>query len=220
MRHRLFRAFFIFILILSSFNAISLAQSKAVDSSDKGRGYVIRRVEFIGNETLDDKFVYKTIGLFPTKIYKPNEIENCINRLNKLGRFERVRKENVEITFNDQERFVDIAFHLKEKPNLETKTVPVASSDKGKGYVIRKLESVGNEATRHRVVMRAAGSEFLLGTPFNPAQVNKWVRGLNKLGRFERVTKENIELKFNDEERFVDITFHVKEKPNLKIRTK
>jgi outer membrane protein assembly factor BamA len=220
MCNRLFRAFFIFILFLSSFNAISLAQSKTVDSSDKGKGYIIRRVEFIGNETLDDKFVYRTIGLFPTEIYKPDEIENCINRLNKLGRFERVRKENVEITFNDQERFVDITFHLKEKPNLKTKTVPVTSSDKGKGYVIRRIEVWGNETVQHKVVMRAAGTFLIEGSPFYVKKVDDWVRGLNKLGRFERVTKENIELKFNDEERFVDITFHVKEKPNLKIHRK
>ncbi|MBI3649513.1 MAG: 5'-nucleotidase C-terminal domain-containing protein [Acidobacteria bacterium] len=93
-----------------------------LDSGNRGKGYTLRRVEVIGNETVKDNLVFKTIGLNPATLYHPSDIDGCINRLNRFGRFERVTKDNFEIVFDDQERFVDITVHLREKPHLRIRT--------------------------------------------------------------------------------------------------
>jgi hypothetical protein len=38
-----------------------------------------------------------------------------VSNLNRLGRFEKLTKENIEINIDEQEHFVDILIKLKEK---------------------------------------------------------------------------------------------------------
>jgi len=87
--------------------------------------------------------------------------------------------------------------------------------DEGVAFYIRRTEVYGGDTTNHHVVMRAVG-DLRPEQPYNPELVEKWVIGLNRLGRFERVKKEDIEIRIDKQEHFVDVLFHVKEKPGLK----
>jgi len=81
----------------------------------EGASFFIRRVEFTGNIVTKDAVVWRAIGLRPGEPYNPARVELSIVRLNRLGRFERISREDVTITINEQEHFVDLDFQLKEK---------------------------------------------------------------------------------------------------------
>lgn len=89
--------------------------------------------------------------------------------------------------------------------------------DEGSSFHIRRTEVEGNEKTNHNVVMRAAGG-LRPDQPYDPQQVETWMAGMNRLGRFERVKKEDIEIKIDKQGHFVDLLFHVKEKAGLRTR--
>ena len=89
--------------------------------------------------------------------------------------------------------------------------------NEGPAYYISRTEVIGNETTGHRVVMQAAG--LSPGEPYNPNRIEVWAAGLNRLGRFERVKREDIEVELDHKEHLADVRFHLKENPGLKIRT-
>jgi len=80
----------------------------------------------------------------------------------------------------------------------------------GESFFIRRIEFIGNTTTRHRIVQRATGLH--LNDPYNPARLDKAIQGLNRLGRFELVTKEDVTVEINEQGHFVDLLFHLKEK--------
>ena len=88
--------------------------------------------------------------------------------------------------------------------------------DEGPRFFIRRTEVMGNATTNHMVIMRAAG--LWPDRPYNPNRIDKWIEGLNRLGRFEPVKRESIKVEVNEQEHFVDVLFQLQEKPGLKIR--
>jgi outer membrane protein assembly factor BamA len=88
--------------------------------------------------------------------------------------------------------------------------------NEGPSFYIRRTEVMGNETTNHMVVMRAAN--LWPDQPYNPNRIDKWIEGLNRLGRFEQVKREDIEIEVNEQEHFADVVFHLEEKPGLKNR--
>jgi outer membrane protein assembly factor BamA len=83
----------------------------------EGRSFVIRRIEIVGNSVTSDYVIGRTIGFHLTDPFNPARLEASIRALNRLGKFERVRKEDVRVQVDEAEGTVDLRFHLKEKAN-------------------------------------------------------------------------------------------------------
>jgi len=191
-----------------------------VGSPDRGAGYTIRRIEVVGNATTGHTVVMQAAGTFliegtPFDIKK---LDDWVRGLNRLGRFKPLTKGNVELRFNDQERFVDITFYVVEKSNKPGRFLPVGGSERGQGYTIRRVEFTGNESVSDPLVFKTAGLH--LTESYSPNKIDSSIKRINEFGRFEQVTKDNIEMKFDDQNRFVDILVHLREKPNRKPRIK
>jgi outer membrane protein insertion porin family len=81
----------------------------------EGQQFFVRRVECAGNKTVRDDLIWRTLGLKIGLPFNPKDIEKSIKRLDRLGKFEKINREDVEISVNEVEHFVDVAFYLKEK---------------------------------------------------------------------------------------------------------
>jgi outer membrane protein assembly factor BamA len=87
--------------------------------------------------------------------------------------------------------------------------------DRLEGLVIRRLEFSGNTFTKDKVVRRAASS-LREGDLFTVRALDQSLKRLNKLGRFEKVTEQNVEWRVNQSSREVDFIIRVKEQPRRK----
>jgi outer membrane protein assembly factor BamA len=160
-----------------------------------------------GAKIFSDRELLRIAGIKPEQTYKPDTNEWIVRRINRAY-LERgfikaevsVRKESSIPQPTGKQEIIDLKITISEGP----------------AYHVRRTEVMGNETTNHKVVMRAAG--LWPEEPYNPNRTDRWVDGLNRLGRFELVKREDIEVNVNDQEHFADVLFHLKEKPGLKIR--
>lgn len=82
---------------------------------DEGAAFFVRRLEFVGNETTRDRIVRKQMRFDNGSRYRQRLIDESLERLNRLGRFEKLTRKNIELDVNDSEHFVDILVRLKER---------------------------------------------------------------------------------------------------------
>lgn len=84
----------------------------------EGPMFVIGRLDFSGNRATKDSLIFRAVGLRPGEPYSPARVDRAIRRLNRLGRFARVKRKDVAVEINDQNHLVFVSFHFTErKPN-------------------------------------------------------------------------------------------------------
>lgn len=88
---------------------------------DEGAVFLLRRLEFVGNETTRDQIVRRRVLLQEGAPYSEELMEKSLNRLNDLRRFEKLTLANVESRVDEKERFVDLLFHLEEIKRTQTR---------------------------------------------------------------------------------------------------
>ena len=81
--------------------------------------------------------------------------------------------------------------------------------DEGAIFRLRRLEFVGNETTRDRVVRRTVLQQE--GEPFSEELMEKSLNRLNGLRRFEKLTMADVESSVDEKELVVDLLVHLKE---------
>ena len=80
---------------------------------------------------------------------------------------------------------------------------------------VRRVEFVGNTFTRDRDMRRQI---FLNeGDIFTPENLRKSVEGLNKFGKFEKISEENVSWIWDKPNRDIDFIFYLEEKKQPKI---
>ena len=86
------------------------------------RTYAVRRIEFIGNENTRDRIVRRRVTFSEGKTLTEKDIEQTMKNLNRLKRLEKLKREDIEITYAvtdpatpDWHCFADILIHVKEK---------------------------------------------------------------------------------------------------------
>jgi hypothetical protein len=84
--------------------------------------YAVRRIEFIGNQNTRDRIVRRRIAFSESKTLTEKDIEQTIKNLNRLKRLEKLKREDIEITYAEADPampdwhcFADILIHVKEK---------------------------------------------------------------------------------------------------------
>lgn len=163
--------------------------------------YRLRKVDVTGADHIKIERIVKACKTRDDSSFSPASLSECETRIKNLYAeygYIRVRVEVQPVylpaSYGSKEGFADIRVTITEGPK----------------YYVYRIEVIGNERTGHRVVERAAG--IRLGEPYNPAKIEKWVRGLNQLGRFEVIKKEDIDIQINDQDQTVYVLFRVKEK--------
>jgi len=166
----------------------------------------IGEVTVEGANALATKDLLAIAGVKPKQDFRPDSIERIINRIRNAYLERGFIK--VEISVRKDSTTQQPA-RKKETVNLKIRIY------EGPRYFVCRTEVMGNEMTNHGVVMRAAGLRM---GPYNPSRIDKWVEGLNRLGRFEPVKREDIVIDLNETEHCADVLFQLKEKPGLKTR--
>jgi outer membrane protein assembly factor BamA len=160
-----------------------------------------------GANAFTTKNLLAIAGVKRKQDFRPNTIQRIIDRI-RSAYLDRGYM-NVAIAVNTDS--------IAQQPTIKKARVNLkVSIYEGPRYFVRRTEVMGNEQTNHGVVMRAAG--LRTGEPYNPNRIDKWVAGLNRLGRFQPVKREDIQIEMDEQEHSADVLFHLKEKPGLKIR--
>ena len=167
----------------------------------------IREITVEGTYALTTKNVLAIAGVKPKQDLRPETIESIEGRIKSAYLERGFIKADISV------RKESTGQHTARKKESVTLHITI---HEGPRYFVGRIEVMGNEQTNHGVVMRAAG--LRPGEPYNPNRIAKWVEGLNRLGRFEPVKRENIVVELDEAEHEADVLFHLKEKPGLKIR--
>ena len=84
-------------------------------------------------------------------------------------------------------------------------------------YPVRRIQFIGNENTRDRILRRRI--TFSEGKPLTEQDIERTIKKLNGLKRLEKLKREDIEIEYGVEDSatpgwhcFADILIHVKEK--------
>jgi len=174
---------------------------KAVDITlpiDEGERYRLGGITFKNNKAIQDARLLRS--LFPMKdgdIFNTDNIRKGLEALRKgYGELGYINFTSVpETHIDDQTKLIRLEIDL----------------DEGKPFYIRRIEFVGNETTRDKVIRRELAVEE--GGIFNGRMWEFSILRLNQLGYFEQLKpEEDSERKLNEKEGTVDLTLKVKEK--------
>jgi hypothetical protein len=82
---------------------------------EEGKQYMLRRLEFIGNTFTRDNVMRREVLLNEGERYNEQLWDLSILRLNQLGYFNQVKKEDATINTNEREGQVDLTLKVEEK---------------------------------------------------------------------------------------------------------
>lgn len=84
-------------------------------SVEEGKQYTLRRLEFIGNTFTRDNVIRREVLLNEGERYNEQLWDLSLLRLNQLGYFNQVKKEDATVNTNEKEGQVDLTVKLEEK---------------------------------------------------------------------------------------------------------
>jgi outer membrane protein insertion porin family len=82
---------------------------------EEGKQYTLRRLEFIGNTFTRDNVLRREVLLNEGERYNEQLWDLSVLRLNQLGYFDQVKKEDATINTNEKEGQVDLTLKIQEK---------------------------------------------------------------------------------------------------------
>jgi outer membrane protein insertion porin family len=82
---------------------------------EEGKQYTLRRLEFIGNTFTRDNVLRREVLLNEGERYNEQYWDLSILKLNQLGYFEQVKKEDATVNTNEKEGQVDLTVKVQEK---------------------------------------------------------------------------------------------------------
>ena len=174
---------------------------KAVDITipiEEGERYRLGSITFKNNKAI--KNVRLLRGLFPMKdgeLFNVESVRKGLENLRKgYGELGYINFTSVPDTqIDDDKKLIHLEIDL----------------DEGKPFYIRRIEFVGNQTTRDKVIRRELAVEE--GGIFNGRMWEFSILRLNQLGYFEQLKpEEDSERRLNEKEGTVDLTLKVKEK--------
>lgn len=77
--------------------------------------YVVRRIEFRGNQRFPDRYLRRRIGLSEGQSLDEYALEGGLARLARTGYFQTFKKEDVQIETHEPGRIADVTVHVHEK---------------------------------------------------------------------------------------------------------
>jgi outer membrane protein assembly factor BamA len=80
-------------------------------------GLAVRRTEFLGNAYTADNVIRRKLLLEEGQPFELRLLRKSLDRMNRLGRFEKIAEEHVEWCLDEKVGEVDFSFEFKEKPS-------------------------------------------------------------------------------------------------------
>lgn len=82
---------------------------------DEEKQYFVHRIEFTGNTKTRDKVIRRELLVYEGNVFNTGLWDLSVLRVNQLGFFDPIKKEDYEIRQNNKEGTVDIGLKVKEK---------------------------------------------------------------------------------------------------------
>jgi len=82
--------------------------------------YIVRRIDFRGNQRFPDRFLRRRIGLEEAQPLDEYAVEAGLARIAQTGYFQPFKKEDVRIETHDPEHSADVTIHVHEKGRQRT----------------------------------------------------------------------------------------------------
>jgi outer membrane protein insertion porin family len=84
-------------------------------SIEEGSVYSVRQLEFVGNNVTRDKVLRREVLVAEGEPYNQSLMDLSVLRLNQLGFFEEIKKEDIQTQTDERNKMVDITVKVKEK---------------------------------------------------------------------------------------------------------
>jgi outer membrane protein insertion porin family len=186
-------------------------------TADEGRQFFVRRIEFTGNTTTRDKVIRREFLLDEGDIFNTQLLDLSILRLNQLGYFEMLKKEDaVDIKRNPQTDTVDLTLKVKERGKnsigLNGGVSGIAGSFVGFNYSTNNFLGLGETlsleaqaGTRQDNISLGFTEPFFLDRPmqvgmtvyyrrfdFNQGREASILEGQNLIGLYNNLGQQNL----------------------------
>ena len=186
-------------------------------TADEGRRFFVRRIDFVGNTTTRDKVIRREFLLDEGDIFNTQLLDLTLLRLNQLGYFEMLKKEDAEvITRNPQTDTVDITLKVRERGKnsigLNGGVSGIAGSFVGFNYSTNNFLGLGETLSLNAQVgtiqddVRLGFTEpFFMDRPiqlgfqvfftrfdFNQGRQASILTGQNLIGEYEALGSQNL----------------------------
>src|SRR5712692_2564392 len=96
-------------------NELSKGVADITFNVEEGKKYILRRLEFLGNTFTRDNVLRREVLLNEGERYNDQLWDLSILRLNQLGYFEQVKKDDATVNTNEKEGQVDLTLKVQEK---------------------------------------------------------------------------------------------------------
>ncbi|MGH9761433.1 MAG: POTRA domain-containing protein [Blastocatellia bacterium] len=108
--------------------------------------------------------------------------------------------------------FLDAAISWSDVKDATAQQLPavILAIQEGRRYTLRRLEFIGNEETPDRLIRRRVALDE--GSGFDDDLLDLSIKRINQLGVFEEFTRDDVGMKVNKKEHFVDLTFRLTER--------
>src|ERR1039457_2248069 len=186
-------------------------------TADEGKQFFVRRIEFAGNSTTRDKVIRREFQLDEGDIFNTQMLDVSILRLNQLGYFEMLKKEDAaDIHRNPGSDTVDITLKVKERGKnsigLNGGVSGIAGSFVGFNYSTNNFLGLGETlslssqlGTRSRDVSLGFTEPYFLDRPlqlgfvvylrrfdFNQGREASILAGQNLIGLYNNLGSQNL----------------------------
>ena len=81
---------------------------------NEGSVFQLRKLEFVGNDTTNDKIIRRKVLLDEGTTYNQDLMDKSLRQINSLKLFETLTMADVEINTDEQQKIVDLLIHFKE----------------------------------------------------------------------------------------------------------
>ena len=105
---------------------------------------------------------------------------------------------------------VDLVWNDVDKGSGISAPVALLTVAEGPVYSVHRLEMHGNRNTRDKVIRRRVPLQE--GNTFDEDLLELSIKRVNLLGIFDEFTREDVSVKVNRKEPYVDLVFHLREK--------
>src|SRR5262249_34326600 len=107
----------------------------------------------------------------------------------------------------------DLAWSDAENRSEIAAPAAILTITEGEVYRLHRLDMVGNENTRDNVIRRRVALHQ--GCPFDEELLALSIKRINQLGIFEEFRREDVGVKLNRKQHYVDVVFHLREKEEV-----
>ncbi|XOS86567.1 MAG: outer membrane protein assembly factor [Candidatus Karelsulcia muelleri] len=171
---------------------------------NEGKKYILGNIYYQGNNSFNDEYLNKLIGLKPGDVYNTLLLNNNILDNTNTNSI-------LSLYLNNGYAFSQISFDEEKKENnsIDIKLI-ISEGDK---IIINKVNIIGNNQIKDNIILRELTT--MPGDLFSKKEIEKTLNNLNKLDLFEKIF---INIKKN--EKLIDINFIVLEKKTINLEFK